>query len=224
MKRKPIWMLLAGVIVSGVLLLVGCSPSSSLPAAATEAVTVAANPTLPGLTATATEAESTPLPVLTATAATTEVAITFPTQTAAPTEPPPTAASNPGQLPVASKPILLGMFARGGLCVYGGCYRSTIIYRDGTFETEDGSGEYQSGVVSEASLAALAHEIEQADFDLIRSKPFTDVCPTAYDGQEYIYTFYTATEAEVISSCEYVIDGNLPVFQAVFNLLDELNS
>ena len=30
------------------------------------------------------------------------------------------------------------------------------------------------------------------DFDVIRSRPFTGECPTAFDGMEVIYTFATA--------------------------------
>jgi len=73
------------------------------------------------------------------------------------------------------------------------------------------------GQVPPVALEALRIEIDQADFSLIESRPFTDLCPTAYDGQETIYIFTVAlgTAFERIASCEVVVDPSDPLFVAV---------
>jgi hypothetical protein len=73
------------------------------------------------------------------------------------------------------------------------------------------------GQVPPEVLEALRIEIAQANFSLIESRPFTDLCPTAYDGQETIYVFTVAlgTAFERIASCEVVIDPGAPVFVAL---------
>jgi hypothetical protein len=52
---------------------------------------------------------------------------------------------------------------------------------------------------------------------LIESRPFTDLCPTAYDGQEtiYIFTVGLGTALERIASCEVEVDLSDPLFVAV---------
>ena len=62
---------------------------------------------------------------------------------------------------------------------------------------------------------ALATELSQADFVALMRRPFTGTCPIAYDGQETIYTFTTASGAVRIASCEVVVDPVAPLFVAV---------
>jgi hypothetical protein len=71
--------------------------------------------------------------------------------------------------------------------------------------------------VPAALVAALRAEIDRANFPLILSHPFRDTCPTAYDGQETIYTFthMQGTAFERIGSCDVVIDPHHPLFLAV---------
>ena len=58
-----------------------------------------------------------------------------------------------------------------------------------------------------------------ADFEAIRSHPFRGECPTAFDGQEVIYTFATPSGPERISSCEVEIEPEDPLFAAVNGIL-----
>ena len=64
-------------------------------------------------------------------------------------------------------------------------------------------------------MQALAVEIEQADFDAIKSQPFTDTCPIAFDGQQFVYTFSVTGGSERIDSCQVVVDPENPLFVAV---------
>ena len=64
-------------------------------------------------------------------------------------------------------------------------------------------------------MQALVVEVEQADFEAIKSQPFTDTCPIAFDGQQVIYTFWIVTHSEQIDSCQVVVDPANPLFVAV---------
>lgn len=102
----------------------------------------------------------------------------------------------------------------GGECLAGACGSTITIEPDGrAHQLKPAPAEL--GVVPEAIHDALVTEIEQADFDAIRSHPFTDTCPIAYDGQEIIYTFTIAARSERIDSCEVVVDPAHPLFAAV---------
>lgn len=138
----------------------------------------------------------------------------------APTELPETAPpTQPSTGPVTQ---LLEVYIHGGDCPNAACTYTTTIYTDGSYVMLEGaSGQRRDGVLDATDLAALVQQINQANFPLIRSRPFTDECPLFYDGQEYIYTFYTTAGVEVIASCEYLVDQ--PVFQAVNGLLAKLN-
>lgn len=115
--------------------------------------------------------------------------------------------------------ILLMVEGRGGLCPYGGCYSKTEIYKNGSYSYQDGArqitGELASNDIS--NLERLKRLIQKANFIRIKSKKFTGLCPTAYDGQELIYTFYPS--GEVIATCTYAVDVNSSLFRAIGDLL-----
>jgi hypothetical protein len=64
-------------------------------------------------------------------------------------------------------------------------------------------------------LSTLQTLIATTDFRVIKSRPFIGDCPTAYDGQETIYSFGTPDGVETIASCTVAIDSSLPLFAAV---------
>jgi hypothetical protein len=96
----------------------------------------------------------------------------------------------------------------------GACGGVVVIDADGRVHTGPPENE-ELGVVPEATLGGLATEIEQADFAAIKSRPFTDTCPIAFDGQQVIYTFATPSGDERIDSCEVIVDPANPLFAAV---------
>jgi hypothetical protein len=113
---------------------------------------------------------------------------------------------------------------QGGLCVYGGCYSYTLIYRNGTVLRSDRPDVVTRGQLDAESLQTLIDVIDTADYAALRAVKFTDICPTAYDGSETVYTFYHKGDAEVISDCEYVIDYSQPLFSTINTLLPKIGT
>ena len=96
----------------------------------------------------------------------------------------------------------------------GACGGTIAIEADGRIHaTAPAAAEL--GTVPEISLEGLKTELAQADFVQLKSRPFTDTCPIAYDGQQTIYTFPTASGVERIDSCQVVVDPAHPLFVAV---------
>lgn len=75
--------------------------------------------------------------------------------------------------------------------------------------------------VNEQLMSNLIAEIEAADFEQIRSQPFTGTCPIAYDGQELTFSFYTPHGIERFSTCEVSFDESSPLYQAVSAIIDK---
>jgi hypothetical protein len=102
----------------------------------------------------------------------------------------------------------------------GPCGSTVVISADGSVKQTAPKAK-DLGTVSEPTLEALMTEIQQADFDAIKSHPFTDTCPIAYDGQQFIYTFTVGSQVEKIDSCVVVVDPANPLFVAVSAALAE---
>lgn len=115
---------------------------------------------------------------------------------------------------LAAAPLLLSVETRGGECPNGPCRSLINIGPDGSVR-QVLPADQDLGRIPKAELDALTVEIERANFPLIESRPFTGQCPTAFDGQEVIYTFHLATGDEEIASCKVAVDLNHPLFLAV---------
>ena len=122
--------------------------------------------------------------------------------------------------PVPANAAVMQVRYTGGMCPYGACETLLTVNRDGSFSRTSGKGPAQTGVLDTAKVAALSTEIARADFARIKSVPFTGTCPTAYDGQELIYTFHTASGPEEIASCKVQVDADSALFKAVQAVLD----
>jgi hypothetical protein len=103
---------------------------------------------------------------------------------------------------------------RGGECPQGACESKIAIEPDGRVHATAPERQ-ELGTLSGPALEALVTEIARTDFAAMKGHPFTAICPTAYDGQETIYTFSTASGMERIASCEVVVDPAAPLFVAV---------
>ena len=110
--------------------------------------------------------------------------------------------------------MLLTVETRGGECPNGPCGSLIAIRSDGSVHQVRPT-DADLGRIPSAALDALAVEIGRANFPLIESRPFTDTCPMAYDGQETVYTFHLPTGREEIATCTVAIDPNHPLFLAV---------
>jgi hypothetical protein len=109
---------------------------------------------------------------------------------------------------------LVTVETRGGECPNGPCGSLIDILSDGSVH-QVRPADQDLGTIPKAELDALTAEIGRANFLLIESRPFTGECPTAFDGQETIYTFHLQTGDEAIATCKVAIDPNHPLFLAV---------
>jgi len=103
----------------------------------------------------------------------------------------------------------------GGFCPIGMCTTTYAISKTGFFTKDDNTGQnkvHLGQALDADKFNEVFREIETTDFAAIRSKPFTGVCPTAYDGQQVTYKFYTSRALETVSSCQTEIDYGLPLF------------
>jgi hypothetical protein len=128
-----------------------------------------------------------------------------------------TVQSKPAFLPAAE--LVAKVQFQGGLCKIGGACASTlIIYSDAHYHNENGNGQVDAG-----QLAQLQQQIAAADFAAIKAMPFTDTCPTAYDGQEATYYFYDhGKQVAVIRSCQTAINLDQPPFKVLGDIMDTL--
>jgi hypothetical protein len=123
--------------------------------------------------------------------------------------PPPTVApETPFAFPLVS------VETRGGECPARSCDRLLNIEADGRIHQVIPKDRVLGAAPPEV-IEALRTEVEQADYVRIKSRPFTDTCPIAFDGQETIYTFHVATGVREIDSCKVAIDPAEPLFVAV---------
>jgi len=118
-----------------------------------------------------------------------------------------------GPVPTPEPFPLLSIEWRGGECPSGLCTRLVNIEGDGRFH-EVIPKDQVTGRVPPELLEALQVEIERANYPLILSRPFTGTCPTAYDGQQVIYTFHVSTGDRTVDACKVAIDPNHPLFAA----------
>lgn len=117
---------------------------------------------------------------------------------------------------------ILRVRAEGGLCIYGQCGSETVFYTTGRYTYKEGQRDEVEGKISMEDITTLGRLINAADFAVIKSRPFTDTCPIAYDGQEFIYTF--SEKNEMISSCKVVVDQEDPLFAHIHNLLAQVHA
>lgn len=123
----------------------------------------------------------------------------------------------------AADNLIVSIKAHGGLCPYGECSAQQEIFKDGIYKLIDGTGHEKKASIDQGDTRRLVDLIEKTDFQQIKSHPFKEICPTAYDGQEVLYSFYTSHGVEEIGSCQYQIDENDPLFKELSNILINLN-
>lgn len=126
----------------------------------------------------------------------------------------PVASSDASPISSPLPAALVTIETRGGHCRTGPCGRIVKVESDGRIHEVVPTNRV-TGQVPAALRDALWTEIEQANYPLIQSRPFSGECPTAFDGQETVYTFHVPSGDEEIASCTIAIDENHPLFLAV---------
>jgi hypothetical protein len=127
---------------------------------------------------------------------------------------------SPKETPVPE--TLLAIETRGGLCPNGPCDAKIEIRKNGSYSYKNDNGKKSSGTLSASDTSRLEELAKNADFEAIKSKKFTGTCPTDYDGQEFIYTFYPS--GQVIPACTYDINYADPMFKLINDLLSAVYS
>ena len=130
----------------------------------------------------------------------------------------PGAGDDAGALPTPEPFPLLSIETKGGECPSGLCTRLVNVEGDGRLH-EVIPTDHVIGQAPPALVDALQVEIERANYRQILSQPFTGTCPTAYDGQQLIYTFHVSTGDRTVDACKVAIDPNHPLFVAVSAVL-----
>nr|WP_300147440.1 hypothetical protein [Propionicimonas sp.] len=123
------------------------------------------------------------------------------------------AASPPPPTQVASRE------AQGGLCVSGQECRSLLTVRsDGTWVLE--GAEDRTGTLEPDQLTRL--QDAAARTTMAAALPFTGTCPTAWDGQEYTYTWTSGDQRHTVASCDREVDPADPLVTAFEELVADL--
>ena len=112
------------------------------------------------------------------------------------------------------KPIV-SIYSSGGNCLFATCDSLLIILRDGSWIYTMG-GKESKGKIEYQMVTKLARIMKNTNFEELRQKPFTGVCPSAYDGMESTYTFYIQGRKEELNNCTIDTQGVL--------LFDEISS
>lgn len=114
---------------------------------------------------------------------------------------------------------LVSVERRGGECPEGACQSLVVIEHDGRV-SQLKPQPADLGRMGTERLAALDAAIRTTDFAVLRSRPFTGECPTAFDGQEIIYVFGAPGGQQRIASCEVEVDPSHPLFNIVESQLN----
>lgn len=105
----------------------------------------------------------------------------------------------------------------GGLCPEGECSRMMVIRTDGVIEDANlGEGSVRA---DPAAFTRLRATISETDLRSLAGKPFTGTCPTAFDGQEVVFTFRVPSGDFRLASCEVELNPEHPLFQAIQEVL-----
>lgn len=133
--------------------------------------------------------------------------------TAATAAPPAATAAPSGAAEIA----LVSVEYRGGHCRVGECRSVVTISPTGTVQRDLGP----KGSIPQPLLAALVDAIRATDFAAVLARPFTGECPTAFDGQELVYTIATPSNGQVvIASCTIEVDPGAPLFAAIERIVE----
>lgn len=141
-----------------------------------------------------------------------------PAGTAGPSGEVPSGAAPSGAAPSGGGEIaLVSVEYRGGHCRVGECRSVVTISPTGTVQRDLGP----KGSIPQPLLAALVDAIRATDFAAVLARPFTGECPTAFDGQELVYTIATPSNGQVvIASCTIEVDPGSPLFAAIERIVE----
>ena len=95
---------------------------------------------------------------------------------------------------------------------------TVVLERDGSVHSA-AKPPNALGTVTPEQLQTLSTLIATTDFAVIKARPFTGECPTAFDGQEIVFEFNAPSGPQRIATCETEVDFGLPLFVALSTTL-----
>lgn len=116
--------------------------------------------------------------------------------------------SNPGsgeavpEVVPEQEAYLAGMFVYGGMCPEGACQQGYLITESGLI-LQGNEQLAPLGNASEADIVALRQAMSEEIFVDMPLQPFTETCPTAYDGNGFVLYFYDESGLTTLDSCEW---------------------
>jgi hypothetical protein len=110
--------------------------------------------------------------------------------------------------------LLASVEQRGGECPAATCATTIYLDFDGRIHVA-AKPPNDLGTATAEQVNALEAAIAATDFGALRKPAFSGQCPTAYDGQELVFEFTTATGTERVASCESALDYRAPLFSAL---------
>jgi hypothetical protein len=129
-----------------------------------------------------------------------------------------TTSSSSGAASAVPTGLLAIVEQRGGECPAATCETTIYLDADGRIHMA-AKPPNDLGTATPAQIQALEAAIASTDFSNVRKPAFSGECPTAYDGQELVFTFTTAAGAERLASCESALDYSTPLFKALADAL-----
>ena len=117
--------------------------------------------------------------------------------------------------PVAPE-LLASRASSGGRCQDGPCHSMFAVYTDGSWTLSTNTIS-SNGVLDESALAILRDGITTTGIPT--APAFTGTCPSAYDGQEVVYTWRgTDGLPATVSACDVSISETDPLVQALLSV------
>ena len=114
--------------------------------------------------------------------------------------------------------VLVTIQETGGLTPSGGYRATTTIKSDGSYSRTAVYYGNRKAKLTSAELAQLKRQITEANFALLKAKPFTGTRPSSLDGTDIIYTFSTAQGKQSLTNYQIVINYTHPLFQTIDKL------
>jgi hypothetical protein len=127
-----------------------------------------------------------------------------------------------------SSPYLVSVINRGGLCSYGLCEAEYTILHTGElkktlFEFNKAKKTYekitQTEVLNPTDFIQLKSLIQTTDFSGILKSQFTEICPSAYDGEQNLFSFYPNNQEIKLDSCQQIINPANEPFKLIYQLI-----
>jgi hypothetical protein len=122
-------------------------------------------------------------------------------------------------IPIGTGPLLT-VETRGGECFAAPCGSTIVVERDGRVH-EAAKPPNDLGQVPPDKLATLDTAIRTTDFAALKGRPFIGECPTAFDGQEFVFEFGAPGGPQRLATCEIEVDYGSPLFVAVGGAIAE---